>query len=1243
MRVLAIRGRNLASLADEFEVDFTREPLASAGVFAICGPTGAGKSTLLDALCLALYHEVPRLRGVPEGNVNLPDVSGQPVSTSNPRTLLRRGCSEGFAEVDFVGVDGARWRARWEVRRARKKVNGRLQNAEASLAQIGAAAPSTTQVSETKDAIAARVGLSFDQFRRAVLLAQNDFTALLKARGEERASLLEALTDTHVFGDVSKLAHQRCREEQQRLDQHRAKLGSLTLLAPEARAELDRSIAMAGAQLDRLVSQQKGLDAELQWHDEGIRLADAVAEAERNERRLCDEIAAGQVERRQLEHWHALADLRERWQEYRQRESAMLLLAEKAAQLESELEACERRQRAAVDTVSQAANDLATAEQRVVQAGPAIEGARQLDLLLAQDRQQLEAAAENIETSELELRNLDTEIAKLQAKANAYRDAQQAWQQWRADQFEDWQSIPDWGALGKVLADAVGAIEKRRGCDVQLERYADELRVLGAQRCDAEAAHAAASETHRQAEAALRTARFQRDAIDADALERELGEHRTRLARVEAAEQALERFSIAITHVATAESRVHQRSEEIVGIASKRDALRAELERAEHEFRAADTTFQRAGLAADVHTQRLREALVPGEACLVCGATEHPMPHQTEATVAAVLATLRDVRNRAEVALAQIRNEQARLDGQRERLEQEHKDAVADRERERAAVDPCRSRLTEALESLEIDLVVADADGVPSMTTALAQLRATESRIAKRLATRSERRRSADRCVEDSLRTVETTATQLESTRLAVEAIATQERPLLDAQAQENTRAATHEHTVSRALEWISSTRGAPLQSDAEIEKCHKDWVEGDALREAAEAVVALQSAVEQALADHIGRGEEKRRALDDARTQFERRRSESAQRADERRRVLAEPDVDAYAKRIAADVQGARERRENAVNQHAECDRDRDRVANDLTNTREHLADRTAERAATARSLEDALDALRGDDGPEVPPLDQLDAAFAAIPEDLAERREAWRLLEVERDAAEVRLRERRDQVAAWEDRRGERRARELVLADLATLSQQVEELRGQRAAAEHHRNADDAAQRLHAHEAEQLMQVEAAARRWQILDDLIGSADGKKFKTYAQQITLEALLAYANQHLDRLAPRYQLRCGTEPMSLLVEDRDFGDELRSVYSLSGGESFLVSLGLALGLASLSAEKVQVESLFIDEGFGSLDAETLGSAMEALDRLQAEGRRIGVISHVHDMAERIGVQVRVEPVAPGRSRVRVAE
>ncbi|MEY3902975.1 MAG: hypothetical protein RL189_2281, partial [Pseudomonadota bacterium] len=183
--------------------------------------------------------------------------------------------------------------------------------------------------------------------------------------------------------------------------------------------------------------------------------------------------------------------------------------------------------------------------------------------------------------------------------------------------------------------------------------------------------------------------------------------------------------------------------------------------------------------------------------------------------------------------------------------------------------------------------------------------------------------------------------------------------------------------------------------------------------------------------------------------------------------------------------------------------------------------------------------------------------------------------------------------------------------------------------------RRAQQELQSRHA-KIKEISQVHA---KWKRLNDLIGCATGSRFRKEAQHYTLEILLAHANRQLESFAPRYQLLTQSDTLNILVEDIDSGGELRSVYSLSGGESFLISLALAMGLSSLSSEQVQVESLFIDEGFGSLDAESLRIALNALDALQSQGRKVGVISHVGDMAERIGVQIQVLPIGQGRSRV----
>ena len=168
--------------------------------------------------------------------------------------------------------------------------------------------------------------------------------------------------------------------------------------------------------------------------------------------------------------------------------------------------------------------------------------------------------------------------------------------------------------------------------------------------------------------------------------------------------------------------------------------------------------------------------------------------------------------------------------------------------------------------------------------------------------------------------------------------------------------------------------------------------------------------------------------------------------------------------------------------------------------------------------------------------------------------------------------------------------------------------------------------------------------ARVWGQLDELIGSADGAKFRRFAQSLTLNHLIQLANRHLADLHPRYELqRAPGGDLVLQVVDHNMADEVRGVHNLSGGERFLVSLALALGLASMASSRgVKVESLFIDEGFGALDSTSLAMAVSVLEQLQATGRRVGVISHVDELKERIAVKVEITPVGGGRSTVKVS-
>lgn len=243
--------------------------------------------------------------------------------------------------------------------------------------------------------------------------------------------------------------------------------------------------------------------------------------------------------------------------------------------------------------------------------------------------------------------------------------------------------------------------------------------------------------------------------------------------------------------------------------------------------------------------------------------------------------------------------------------------------------------------------------------------------------------------------------------------------------------------------------------------------------------------------------------------------------------------------------------------------------------------------------------------------------------------------------EQAKVLLQEREQRLAEHQALHNGNLAAEQLDAALAALNQQLADAEKTCAELRARQSEDQRRQEANHVLAEHIAKAYDEWQRWARLNALIGSATGDTFRKIAQAYNLDLLVHHANVQLRQLVRRYRLKRGGSMLGLLVMDTEMGDELRSVHSLSGGETFLVSLALALGLASMASSTLKIESLFIDEGFGSLDPESLQLAMDALDGLQAQGRKVAVISHVQEMHERIPVQIQVKRQGNGLSTLEV--
>lgn len=1238
MRILAIRGRNLASLAGDFEVDFRSEPLASAGVFAISGPTGAGKSTLLDAMCLALYHDTPRLRSAKEAAIAIPDVKDQTLTPQDPRHLLRRGCGEGHAEVDFEDQAGVEWRARWSVARARGRVGGRLQQAQVSLLRIADDQPEGGSVRELQERLAQLTGLSFEQFCRSVLLAQNDFAALLKARQEERAGLLEALTGTAIFSQLSKLAHQRNSQEQQQLRALEAELGAQPPLDDAARQALEQAQALAAEQREQLAAQMQSLELEAAWHAQGAELAQRQAHSEMRVQELADALQRDSALEQQLRLW-AAAD-------------ALRLLANNAQGTDAEA----TEQRASLPALQQAATEaiaaLTLAKEETIkadaalvqaisthdQAQPQILAARAADTQIELARSTLRQAGSACERANADAIRLTEEIKQTQQQRDQQHQAIAVHAQWQQAHPRLSDTGPEWAALGhrlRVLSQARQRQIEGRARREQLQRALalDELALTAAAERSAEAQILLQQsiEHMQQAEQSLA-------ALDAPALAQRQRRWLQQNRNASALALLCESHSQALSQYAALEQRGRLLAEQADTAKAELTVFEAALVSASKEETDAESAFRRASLVADAHTEQLRSLLVDGEPCPVCGAREHPHADQADSDLSRVLAALaaqaQAARETQRKAMGAVERGRSTLDGLRQRLiesGQEHDSA-------RATLAELETRLLAAAASLLPQ--IAQADAVAAALAALQLQLDAEQRALERDQAQLDQAQQA----RDAARKQQETA---DRAHRQAQTQAEQLNQQLQPQLQTLLLLEGELGALARDIEFdLTLLRQSPPRAACDIDQIPElraQWDEGEQLRALAQEAEQQLRTIDSTLASLQSQA----LTAESTRMQAE----QSLQQAEanlqrclaQRGELLAETDTEAHAKALDQAVAQTRLQRDRCSAFEQQRSEDARSAEQSVTSAEQQLALlQTRHQQHLAQLQQEWRERLLAAELDQRP-LADLWTLLRDLPADLGAQQQAWRAREqaltaarAESESLSLKRREWQQQAASsreaavvTEQLRVTREARDQALQQLGALEQQLSEDNARRATA-----ADRLAE---------LQIRREQAQRWVILDQLIGAADGSKFKRYAQQFTLEVLLEYANQHLSRLSPRYRLRRGNEALSLLIIDHDLGDELRTVHSLSGGETFLVSLALALGLASLSSQRVRVESLFIDEGFGSLDAATLNTAMEALDRLQAEGRRVGVISHVHDMAERIGVQIRVEPVAPGRSRLRVFE
>ena len=953
MKILAIRLKNLTSIEGTVEVDFTAEPLCSAGIFAISGPTGAGKSTLLDALCLALYDKAPRFAASVE-SVNLADVGDNRINQSDVRNLLRRGTSDGYAEVDFLGVDGHRYRSCWSVRRTRNKVSGSLQPQMMEVKELDTGKEFQGTKKELLAQLVELIGLTYEQFTRTVLLAQNDFATFLKSKGAAKAELLEKLTGTGVYSFISQEVFARNKAAQEEVALIHNKMSVIELIPEEEQLALQK---------------EKELLAEKR--SEGIKL-------------LAEQNAQLNVVRS----LKTQEEFRTKKQKEEQGEQARL--------------------KTALDILASQEEGLVRFKAQWEAIQPDLKRARQLDVQIQsqqegyiQSQQLLQAARKQVQEQDKRKRMVEEQL------------------------HLSYQTL-------RRLLNVAGTEDS-----LLLEQVEETLR-------QEEGNLSAGIETNEKRLERLNAFGYPSLADEQVKLQKEL-------ARQQNIRQLTEALKKAMSEIEHLEKEAADCSKEL----SEREVALKTVQR----------LYENARMAVGKDVKALRRQLEEGEACPVCGSTSHPY-HREQEVVDTLFRNMEQEYNAATAVYQQVNNRSIVL--QRDLA---HQKMIAGQVREQLSAFQKESADTGNEEQIQQRLGEL-AKLILEYRNLYAEWQRGDEEIKKLRSHYEALRENVSRC---RLAMQKVSAANEQSVLLQNAAIAEQKRF----------------EVIEKALDTLRRERSGLLKGKSADE---------------AEAAVA---------------------------------------------------------------------RREGELNLALE------KARKEVETAQNGLSGLQGELKQIASSIEELQVRQKQIEFPE------------QLPEAIKKQQEENLNTERSLSIIEARLLQQAKNKAA------------------------VEQI------------------------AKELSEKQSVADRWAKLNKLIGSADGAKFKVIAQSYTLNLLLLHANKHLSYLSKRYKLQQVPGTLALQVVDCDMCDEIRTVYSLSGGESFLISLALALGLSSLSSNNLKVESLFIDEGFGSLDAESLRTAMEALEQLQMQGRKIGVISHVLEMSERISVQVQVHKKVNGKSVISV--